>query len=993
MATPLLLKIIAGLLHLIQAGKTLHEFDPGKGLYLAARDRLIHLLARWTGTLPRIVVIDDLDRARVEQQRAFLRALLRYARQMGFALLVCMDERELLAAPAVPESPEELLRKVIQFELRLPERGAEDVLWLARSCCRQLAGQNDGHWPRLLNDPRWLANLLRCLLLLGPPADCSPRQVKRLLNDLLLRAEQLQLRTADDCCALLRLECLYRLSPELRRQGDRLLPALESNRRSDFACVLRDAGIAAAQQEALGRFFARTRMMQPAVRDGWFRLLGALPAPAGDETAAVPEDVRLPGSAFGARGHELLRLYLGNLTYLAQGYAATLELQADAEFAAGGSAALPASPATGEAQAQAIWKFPVPGGSDEKFSPEELGEFFCQPLSFFWPLLIAALTPADARQRARLYRAAAAWLRGQQERAQALPHPAQEERLGVIQWLETLYQREHLADAEVWQLTPLDARRRTMAACGRGENPLALLMLIELLPDDAAAVLPALAESRAFDARKVAHWLAGLPGGQLFDAAIQPTGEPSRPASPRPGPETWRRICPPPALSDDGDDLFTELSVVARHGPTLSGDLHLPETYLVLWQCGFADRLSLAECLRLLKQVAERDDPARWSLPALEGWLRPPAAQARLPLSGACLPLALQAVHSAGRLQWPRDALSPPLQMMALAVAVVLGWRLPESLPPAFDPVPPKLLYRLLESLFEFEYRPSADCGRHWLRVSETAFAAGLLTRVQGFAGLTEKTQRRWQQISRHVLSRHVLGPQADALFAAIPWPPRLAACGELSRAVDAGRLCDRPGKDYLDALSSVAAIGGDYVAMAVDELIALAAQAKECRQRNRMLFDAWRLAQGQWDESALPDLFDPAIFRAAAGVASPALREALTQAAQSTWPTFAGFQAHSADWQFAPQDSDAAAADWFRFYRAYFVQGIETMTDADAEIARRAGRAANAASAAEDGWLQTVVACDELSRWQDQVWDDARAVFALWDAQSAVSADASPEI
>ncbi|HPP46744.1 MAG TPA: hypothetical protein PLF25_04485, partial [Accumulibacter sp.] len=202
--------------------------------------------------------------------------------------------------------------------------------------------------------------------------------------------------------------------------------------------------------------------------------------------------------------------------------------------------------------------------------------------------------------------------------------------------------------------------------------------------------------------------------------------------------------------------------------------------------------------------------------------------------------------------------------------------------------------------------------------------------------------------------------------------------------------------KDYLVALSSVAAIGGDYVATAVDELIALAAQAKECRQRNRMLFDAGRLAQGQWDESALPDLFDPQIFReAAAGVASPALRAALTQAAQSTWPTFAGFQEHQQNWLFAPQESEAAAADWFRFYRAYFVRGIETMTDADAEIeiARRAGRAANAASAAEDGWLQTVVACDDLSRWQDQVWDDAQAVFALWHAQSAASADASPEI
>ncbi len=141
-------------------------------------------------------------------------------------------------------------------------------------------------------------------------------------------------------------------------------------------------------------------------------------------------------------------------------------------------------------------------------------------------------------------------------------------------------------------------------------------MLIELLPDDADAVLPALAKSKAFDARKVAHWLAGLPGDQLFAAATQPTGAPSRPASPPPGPETLRCICPPPALSDDGDNLFAELSVVARHGPALSGDLQLPDTYLVLWRRGFADRLSLAECLRLLEQVAGRDDPARWSLSA-----------------------------------------------------------------------------------------------------------------------------------------------------------------------------------------------------------------------------------------------------------------------------------------------------------------------------------------------------------------------------------------
>ena len=51
-----------------------------------------------TGTLPRVVIVDDLDRAKVEQQRAFLRAILRFSRQMKFAVVVCMDEAAILAS-------------------------------------------------------------------------------------------------------------------------------------------------------------------------------------------------------------------------------------------------------------------------------------------------------------------------------------------------------------------------------------------------------------------------------------------------------------------------------------------------------------------------------------------------------------------------------------------------------------------------------------------------------------------------------------------------------------------------------------------------------------------------------------------------------------------------------------------------------------------------------------------------------------------------------
>ena len=109
-----------------------------------------------------VVIVDDLDRAKVEQQRAFLRAILRFSRQMKFAVVVCMDEAAILASKPDPEAPEELLRKTIQLELHLPDRNREDLIFLVANLCNAAAARNPG-WRTLLRHPQWIGDLVRCL--------------------------------------------------------------------------------------------------------------------------------------------------------------------------------------------------------------------------------------------------------------------------------------------------------------------------------------------------------------------------------------------------------------------------------------------------------------------------------------------------------------------------------------------------------------------------------------------------------------------------------------------------------------------------------------------------------------------------------------------------------------------------------------------------------------------------------------------------------------
>ena len=208
---------------------------------------------------PDLIVIDNLDRASLPQQRALLRALHRHNQFLGYSFIVCMDETLLLADKPNPEAPQELLRKVIPVELRLPARVPEDATALGLSILRDCKVINDNL--NILDDPLFIADF--CTLASLQPG-FSPRSVKRLLNDSLMHAAELGVTDcAEDCSALVKYHLCLHMFPETRTAPHRLTRLLEGREE------LPDE----EHREQFNKLMVKTRSIMPL--DGqWRRLIG-----------------------------------------------------------------------------------------------------------------------------------------------------------------------------------------------------------------------------------------------------------------------------------------------------------------------------------------------------------------------------------------------------------------------------------------------------------------------------------------------------------------------------------------------------------------------------------------------------------------------------------------------------------------------------------------------------------------------------------------------
>lgn len=246
---------------------------------------------------PDIVVVDNLDRASVPQQRAILRAVRKHSDLLPLPILVVMDETELLQAkPYDAEAPEELLRKVIQVECRMPVRLGDDAALLVMALAAEGAANNSGNpAARLLNETRLQGDWARILTLLR---DVSPRRVKRFLNDLLSSCAELDITHSDDVAALSRLYALFSLAPVLRGTGEEVIFALAAN--DDPSLTALSGKVTPADSaKHVAHFLHLTRHLQPEDAN-WRRLVAKLtgskipapssptePDPTGAETSAV----------------------------------------------------------------------------------------------------------------------------------------------------------------------------------------------------------------------------------------------------------------------------------------------------------------------------------------------------------------------------------------------------------------------------------------------------------------------------------------------------------------------------------------------------------------------------------------------------------------------------------------------------------------------------------------------------------------------------------
>lgn len=719
----------------------LHDrLSPAANLYVSRRDWRAHVLAELTGTLPRVVIVDDLDRAKVDQQRAFLRAILRFSRQMHFAVVVCMDESAVLASKPDPEAPEELLRKTIQLELHLPDRSREDIAFLAINLCHAAASLNERRRALLLC-PQWIGDLVRCLLLLGPIGALSPRRIKHFLNAVMARVAQLNAQAVDDCCALLRLEGLLTLLPELRRHPSALLDALETNRVETFEQILSYSTTSSDNHITALRYFAQTRSMQPQTHDGWYSIISGSPFKAQDKrddhasaaTLAVPTDLR-------GRSLELLRLMSMAIDHLGQGYARSLHLSADSE-------------ADREAKAASYkLQFTLSSGSPIRFDPADLPTALSAENAeasltlLYWPLWLGALAHADATVRNRLYRCVEQWLQ------QIANHDE------VHKTLSDLLTRERLADHEVWPLLPQREREHLLKTTHTHATLASHRLTSSALQGDelehAMTRYLSVGHRNAWrDAKWLSAHLPARPSEELL----------------KKWPDDISALLPiwPSRLAGDDQDWFGCLRSQTGHELAVGTDgYELPHRLAASWRVWGAEHLGVLHCLDILQEAAYSFNSMYWSLPRLAAWLNV-GNPTHAPAFATRYPAALgQLVNDENALDWSKadfSAMTPLQHLTAVAVAYHCDWRLTNRLVDKLTPVPIALRRSLVEALLTND--PSAS---KWLPLAEQKFIATLLREVLDTGRSEDNELRlRWQAL----ISNHRPSDAAE-IFAALRWPP-----------------------------------------------------------------------------------------------------------------------------------------------------------------------------------------------------------------------------
>ena len=227
------------------------------------------------------LVIDNLDRASIAQQRAVLRAVYKARGLMQMHTVICMDTTAILKSAPNPEAPLELLRKVVTTELHLPARMPVDALRTATALSQALTTLN----PQIrglesINSPEVVSALARVALL---TESNSARAIKHLLNDTLMSCATARSPEHTDAVvnqvgapvhpirldqwfSVLRLQGLWTLAPTLRSSAWLVRDAFDDNSSTALAVLVGQAramGCSARQTSKIERYVQQTRHLRP----------------------------------------------------------------------------------------------------------------------------------------------------------------------------------------------------------------------------------------------------------------------------------------------------------------------------------------------------------------------------------------------------------------------------------------------------------------------------------------------------------------------------------------------------------------------------------------------------------------------------------------------------------------------------------------------------------------------------------------------------------
>lgn len=236
------------------------------------------LRSYWHG--PKVLVIDDLDRATPAQQNALLQSLRRHRGSLGAVVIVAFNDEPLKGGQALGLfEAEEVFQKTFDLQARLGPMTASDAAEMSTFFLEKLVSRNlsdaktlDSSPTHLFLSPLIVGDFARILYLHG---NASARFAKKMLNSIFFEADRLSLTSVHDVSALMRVHGLLTFFPNLESDLDFLSFALNSQSIDELIKTIETrlgTSLGLDRERSIRRYLTYTNHLRPS-HGTWKRVL------------------------------------------------------------------------------------------------------------------------------------------------------------------------------------------------------------------------------------------------------------------------------------------------------------------------------------------------------------------------------------------------------------------------------------------------------------------------------------------------------------------------------------------------------------------------------------------------------------------------------------------------------------------------------------------------------------------------------------------------